>query len=73
MYEVAAEHEMKMDQGTLRLNQSVVNAENRMVIWGWGRHSCWAQCSIVAAVVLALAGHTLVLYQWAWEFQPCCW
>ncbi len=60
MYEVAANHEMEMDQGTLQLNQSVVNAENRMGYFGLAAAFLLGAGSIVAAVWLALAGHTLV-------------
>ncbi len=60
MYEAAANHEMEMDQGTLQLNQSVVNAENRMGYFGLSAAFLLGAGSIVAAVWLALAGHTLV-------------
>lgn len=60
LYESAANHEIAMDQGTLQLNQSVVNSENRMGYLGLGAAFLLGAGSIVAAVVLALAGHTLV-------------
>lgn len=60
MYEAAANHEREMDQGTLQLNQSVVTAENRMGYLGLAAAFLLGGGSIVAAVWLALAGHTLV-------------
>ena len=60
LYESAANHEIAMDQGTLQLNLSVVNSENRMGYLGLGAAFLLGAGSIVAAVVLALAGHTSV-------------
>jgi hypothetical protein len=60
MYEVAASHEIAMDQGTLELNQSVVNAENRIGYLGLGAAFLLGAGSIVGAVLLGLAGHASV-------------
>ena len=60
MREDAVNNEIAMDQGTLELNQSVVNAENRMGYLGLGAASLLGVGSITAAVLLGLAGHISV-------------
>ena len=60
MREIVVENEIAMDKGTLQLNQSVVNAENRMGYLGLAAAFLLGAGSIVAAVWLGLAGHSLV-------------
>ena len=57
MREIVVDHEIAMDQGTLELNQSVVNAENWMGYLGLGAAFLLSAGSIAAAVLLGLAGH----------------
>lgn len=60
MREIAVEHEIAMDEGTLELNQSVVNAENRMGYLGLLTNFLLGAGSIAAAIILAIEGYVLV-------------
>ena len=60
MREIAVNNEIAMDQGTLELNKSVINAQNRMGYLGLGAAFLMGVGSIAAAVLLGLGGHTWI-------------